>query len=267
MQFIPIVPYRYTTRIIRPESWALTLAHKYKDLEYLQAHNRMSIAGNKIILDNGAYELGRSVPFEELWELATSLTYPAQELVAPDVLKDGMQTLNLARTTLEFVLKQPITALPFKSLMFVPQGRDTAEWEACFFSLMRLFAEQTSLPFTLTIGIPKHAASFSYGRSQLLRIAIRFRRVAKHPYALHLLGIGEGRAELRALATAYRKHVRTIDSARPAVYAHHNIRIEPGMSHEYPGRKSDFFEAEFDVKQYNYMRYNVAYFTRWIEDE
>ena len=101
----------------RSHNFHLVLAHEcINNHEYIRYYVERSMAGDHIILDNGAYELGNSIDGPTLLAVAEQL-HPA-EIVCPDVMFDKDETVA---QSVEFMRRLKIHELPYKPLV-VPQG-------------------------------------------------------------------------------------------------------------------------------------------------
>ena len=69
------------------------------DKEYADFYKRKLETARFSILDNSAFELGKSIPFQELYDL--SKEYKPTHLVLPDVVNDYTQTINNANEYLK----------------------------------------------------------------------------------------------------------------------------------------------------------------------
>jgi len=79
------------------------------------------------ILDNGAFENKVPISHEEILELA--YTYNVQEIVLPDVWRDGQKTVSLHKEFMTVISKGDKKRFYF---MAVPHGKSILEYAACY---------------------------------------------------------------------------------------------------------------------------------------
>ena len=88
--------------IQRKQGLHLILAHLCdEEPKYKEFYKKRAEAGDYIILDNSAYELGHSYPAERLFELG--LEIGCKEIMAPEAFGDSKQTQDLV---MDFVFKR-----------------------------------------------------------------------------------------------------------------------------------------------------------------
>lgn len=99
------------------------------------------------ILDNGCYELGSSLPMEQILEAARIIN--ANEIILPDTMGDAEETIKATLEALKTLHKIfGIRSIPYK-LMAVIQGSKPSDYGFC--------AEvYKSYPEITTLGIPKN---------------------------------------------------------------------------------------------------------------
>lgn len=115
----------------------------------LYARNAEQTPGYRI-LDNSLIELGGSVSVERVLESAEKIQ--ADEIILPDVFKDGPATIKAVEEALAFLRKKyPKHDWPYK-LMAVAQGKDEYEWLDCYYTLLNMNEVDV-------IGIPKVLAT------------------------------------------------------------------------------------------------------------
>lgn len=122
-----------------------------KNLEYAAFYaDEASKPDTTVIMDNGIWELGSSMSFEDLMEASRNIL--PDELIAPDVLYNMPETL---KATAEFLARLKhfrgnVGSHPFLRFenFAVPQGKNRRDWLYCFDNF-------NSNPDIRTIGIPK----------------------------------------------------------------------------------------------------------------
>lgn len=127
-QFCIIAPTPYLERYAVKSHTHLVLAHIVdKDPGYAEFYRRMSARGDRIIMDNGAFELGESYDPERLIDLGNECG--ADAIVLPDYpFEPAAKTIAAAEQWADRV-----HAAGFKT-MFVPQSRrgDLEDWIDCY---------------------------------------------------------------------------------------------------------------------------------------
>ncbi len=124
------------------------LAQLYKDnMEYRFNIRKASVSGRPIMLDNGAWEFGKSMNTKDYIDIIDELR--PDYAVIPDVYKNKELTKKM---TLDFFDKYLIT--PNVKLMFVPQGEDIEQIIDCYNEVIN---QETDMWLnTSIVGIPKH---------------------------------------------------------------------------------------------------------------
>jgi len=224
----------------------LCLAHLLgNDSRQMDFYKRRAYVGEYVILDNGAYEFGCSIPFEHVLDVAKEIK--PKEIVLPDVFLKASATIDLALAGFDLLRHDP--QWEYTDLMAVPQGRNTDEWVAC---LKVLVAE--ILPDT--IGIPIVYESMM-GRGILIHKAVEF--LHDHPTChpdIHLLGWDRDLYKLNAYARQFPLWLRGIDSAKPIYFAQ---RPEPKsiLSGEDLKRPDDYFYLNAEDVDLQVVEYNI----------
>lgn len=218
--FAPIVPKAYKV----DSKFALVLAQNLIGNKKQKKYWR-EFKGYKV-LDNGAFELGKSIDLSILLDIAKAIN--ADEIVLPDVFRDKEETIKRTEEAIRKVdyYKKKGLLRPNVKLMAVPQGNDLYEWLTCFETFMRN-------PKIDVIAINRDSARFYGSRLETL----------KHVYAgiiaaspeikkeYHLLGMQDNIHEAKIVAEKY-PWVRSIDSCFPYLIAREyakkqkNVRLD-----------------------------------------
>lgn len=170
--------------------------------------------GSYKILDNGAYELGRSITTEEII-MAASLVR-CDELVAPDVLKDQQATFELTKSFLENPSVQLLRAHYGIKIMIVPQSVDEVSWPRSAYESVKAFEGSFDV-----IGVPKWLGMNSFEfRAKHLPEDLNVRKLLEpeRRFAYHLLGCNsynEAKAIVSNLDRWRAKKIRSIDTSLP----------------------------------------------------
>ena len=208
----------------------MCLAQFWNDPYYREYFLERKSFGDTIILDNGAYELGKSVNLTKLLEAAEALQ--PQILVLPDELMNGMSTVRLVREFIQIYLSNGLNAiLPNTEYMVVPQGASPKEWRQCLADLVAL-----NYPFTYW-GVPK-VSHLVFGGTRLTQCKEIIRVVPEAK--IHLLGIWSDPIS-EVLEARKLKQIISIDSKVPvnlglagrSLSEHHPKPISANYVHEY----------------------------------
>jgi hypothetical protein len=180
-------------------SYHLVLAQYLGDLDYIGFYRDRHRKGDFIIVDNGAAELGQSIPFETI--LYRAQLVGADEIVLPDVLDDGEATYQASAAV--------AWRVPTRQRAVVPQGRNWTEWTSCLESLIGLGCT--------TICIAKRYERLPGGRASALAILAQMSLLSG--YNVHLLGFDYNPLEEAKRALTFYPEIRGVDSAAPIAYA------------------------------------------------
>jgi hypothetical protein len=249
----------------------LVLTHLLSDINYYKHYKAQRDNGAYLVLDNSAHEKGEGEAARDL--LRDAMLLDAQEVVVPDVLFDAEKTVERAVQTHEEWFEagnQKILELS-PALMYVPQGQDVDEWESCLAQLIGIHlhsSKRYSIKQQFVIGVSKDYEMWNGGLVQLLVDSLLPRLVnVNDNYGffpqVHLLGWGRDLWALRDISRMCR-WVRSIDSAKPFVYAYHETRLHTTKPvPEYPGRPNHYFYCCLDEKaQVKAALHNVSTFRK-----
>ena len=221
-----IAPLRYTLQTNKLYSnYHLLLAQEFLTLPQELQQQALAFwksckqSGHYLILDNGAYELGKAIDFDMFVHLAVELQ--PNEIILPDVLQDGVTTMQQAK----FFYNAYASTLRNMALMAVvqvdsskPINMDEIEKQLHFYS--------NELPIT-AIGIPKHFGhDQNFGRvafTEQLHAFLCNHMGYKTAFAYHYLGLAS-LAEIAELPKY--EWIRGFDSAAAFVFALQEALLE-----------------------------------------
>jgi hypothetical protein len=243
----------------------LILAQEWSD-DYVRHYRDLADKGAHIIVDNGAYELGESIPFAEVLRRAHEVK--ATEVIFPDAMLDAEKSTQLTLEGIQAValrmLEHGSEQLPFRPF-YVPQGLLEVEWRESLRAIVRthlmVFGDR---PFTL--GLSKvYADEMSEGRVGLIeRYLKELHEKLTVQFDLHLLGWGGDLEEIPYIAREF-PWVRSVDTSKPYVWAMAGLRLHRyrGARVEEPHRPDGYFQYELSpdqrlIAQYNLERYRYA---------
>lgn len=230
-----------------PQKRHLVLSHLLQDKTYRDFYMERREAGDYIILDNSAHENGIGEGAEKL--LLQALALQPQELVVPDALEDAERTVEFASNALRTWFgfgRLSLTDLPIR-LMYVPQGKNLDEWSRCLTQLLSLhdaIADYSGTNYACTIGVSKDYGAWPGGLDALLTLLRPLSGID-----IHLLGCGHDYWTPRILAD---KHsIRSVDTAKPFVWALNNLVMERGPMYLHegmPSRPREYFYLSLDYE-------------------
>lgn len=244
MKIAPIPP----TDLLREfaTDYHLCLAHVLRDDEGQMAYykERAASMDDYVILDNGAYELGRSIPFQHLIDVALQIM--PQEIVLPDVFLNSKETI-LTACEGHNLLTNVGNAWAFidhpMNIMVAPQGKNLTEWLRCMDALINAMRPNV-------IGIPVVYEKMM-GRGVLIKEVIRyFEGDLYFRPEIHLLGWDGDLYKLMCYARDFPLWVRGIDSAKPFYYSldRNPMFLDQGPVRPRPDNYFDLLKDEFSIQ-------------------
>lgn len=247
MQIVPIPPVRLIGHAKEHASFQFALVHECEtrgaDSPYVQGYRNIGLDPNYyLMMDNGAFELGTSMPLDRIVRWANYLN--ANEVVLPDRMFMADETIRMsseAIPTLRKSLHNPKTVLNG-----VVHGRNHKEWLDCAYALADMGAD--------VLSIPKDYEAWPGGREVLIAMLTRI------GLPIHLIGMEKNYIDF----TKWRDKelVRSMDTAKPYILAHHGISwwFNPHALVNRRSRPADFFDITFDSEQIGIATHNL---TEW----
>jgi hypothetical protein len=226
----------------------LLLSHLTHYPGYLDFYRKRGRQGDYLILDNSAHEHGHGNRAQEL--LFQAMVVGAHEVVCSDVLFDAHGTAQASEAMMRYISSdygwESYMTAGSPRLMLVPQGKTEREVEQCLHRLIFLWTVHMERLSTHppVIGISKDyddeimdggIAGFIAKYCEPIRNRLNI--------DVHCLGWPKN---LWSLSEVHRQApwVRSVDSAKPFVYARAGIRLEPGGDvPTYPHRTPDYFNT------------------------
>lgn len=248
----------------------LTLAHLCEYDRYVEFYRNEREKGSYIILDNGAHEFQSGEGPNHLLEKAQKIR--ANEIVCPDFLFDADQTVSLAEKALPiFASEMGMRTLYYTGarvqvyrIMLVPQGKTYLSWRRCLHHLLELYYRQAFI-LPPVIGLSKDYEMWDGGLHKLLTVDI-LPLVRELSLDLHLLGWGRDMKALPVIARDYGSWIRSVDSAKPMVYAMSGVGIiDLFQAPEYPKRPEGYFQRALTPEELLLARANIDIFDRCCE--
>ena len=191
------------------------------------------------ILDNSLIELGGALSMERLVKAAEKVK--ANEIILPDVFRDGEATYNAAVDAIDWLYKHDLMG-KYK-LMVVCHGTTEEEFKKCFDRLNEL--EEVDV-----IGIPKVMSSLPWVKN-------RSRNSLKHIFMntnkeIHFLGSWYNLEEVLTLDKDVWNKVRSVDTCLPSLDVIQDLKFYQDrkgtidLEKEYPELTDDKYHAFMD---------------------
>ncbi|HEY7420085.1 MAG TPA: hypothetical protein VH593_33210, partial [Ktedonobacteraceae bacterium] len=219
---VAVIPPLPNLEIASLGSMHLVLNHMLDEDAYRSYYRKQGEQEQWLTLDNSAHEMSSGRSIEEL--LPNAIVLRAREIVLPDHLFHAMYTVESGRDALAFLAKSTLfkSCSPTPRLMVVPQGHDEADWVWCLRALVSSADAHGFLPL-LTIGLSKDYERFEGGLNRLLGLHLQ-PLWERHQIPVHILG-WPCTWEIIHLARRYPYMLRSIDSAKPVIYAQHGKKL------------------------------------------
>lgn len=200
MKLCSIVPIN-DLHITDNRPYHMLLVHLCENEKYLKWASQLN--GYKI-MDNSIIELGEAASFDKLLEYAFKVN--ADEIILPDVFKDGKSTIKLVKQYVSEYnkLKKEHPLRKWPKLMAVCHGINLKEFETSFNKLNQIKEIDT-------IGIPKVVTTWCKNRANLFNI------YSKTNKSIHLLGCQYSLSEFSQFTKEMKNKIRTVDTCLPAL--------------------------------------------------
>jgi len=241
-------------------SFEVPLAHLYdfdecQDYLFILSHlcenetyKSYVVSSNKFkILDNSAYELKKSIPVNQLCDIAEEIK--ADVIVVPDVVGNAVETLKMTEEFYKEFTKRP--NLRKVKTMIVPQGINYSEYLMCYYKMKEF-------PYSM-VGVAYYVPDSTSDLEDL-----RFKKVqsivnVELDKKIHLLGLHRP-----CFLYEYKKYlsIESIDTSVPVVLATYGKEFTDKSSKE--KRPSSFFDLRLNKEQLNLAKKNIMNFKRVI---
>jgi hypothetical protein len=251
MQVALITPVPLLAEFASRSKYHLTLATEILDsLDYQNYYRYARKVGDYVMLDNCAYELGKSVSSLQLRECINLIDPNAMFL--PDTRFNTKATLEQVKNY------APFFADGVLKLFAVPQGNSLQEVLFCYDELRKD-------PLIDGFGIYEEIGEVTGTgrRADFLRLLEATGRVDEHR-TYHCLGMEEDVEQIKELAKF--PWVMGVDSAKPIVYGIHGISLaKKGPLVPYPHRPKNYFEHS-DVQFRSVIHHNISMVQQWVQN-
>lgn len=218
------------------------------DAAYRAFFHREAEHGAEIIVDNGVFDLGHSLPAADL--IAATRAVDAREIVLPDVMRDGPATIRASDEAAREILD---LSDAFR-LCAVVHAADDDEW-------LRCYEHFASADYVGTIALP--ASRRPAPEHQLCRTrwaATRYLEdhgLVEERIVYRLLGLGRtGHLEL----VEQREHewIASVDGAAPVILGAMGIAMLPGGPYEKPSTPRIENLGPIPEDRFELIRRNIA---------
>lgn len=250
MKVATILPQTYLENT-EDDDYLMALAHlinKPGMEKYTEFFKRKSVDENTfIIMDNGLIE-GDPRPINEL--VCKAVEIGANELILPDVFRNGIATLKAVDEATTYLAKQ-CDLFSNMSFMAVPQGETLEQWLSCATLLL-------DNPIVSCLGIPKVLINIAGRDGRYIAIKELVNRVGDlGGRDLHLLGCWQTPLEVSIIAKGVDQgdlpEIRGVDSAIAYVATRANLKIND--SDRPDSRAIDFMHGT--VENRTLLAYNI----------
>lgn len=236
-----------------PYCLAHLISDKYHlDEQYALFYKRKLQESNFSILDNSAYELGKSIDLDELYRLGEE--YKPSHLVLPDVYGKMKETLELTN-----YYSEKYGSISTPKFFAVIQGQDRNEYTQCLNAYLHN-------PFIDIIGITFRTLSDGTTREEFLEDILRIPSLLLKAKKLHLLGCNNP-SEFLTMSRSILARVYSVDTSSPIINGWcHNSFTEKGYSGEKPKVKlADNLDIDLGSTQLNTIYNNVKHFRNYFK--
>lgn len=239
------------------------LAHLIgQDREYTEFYIEKCKSAPYSILDNSAFELGKSVDFEVLCK-AADLVKPTH-VVIPDWVNDCGKTLEFLDAFKTFILKRYNSAIPFK-LIAVIQGKDMGELFKCLNAIISVREEYLAeieiiaMPYDTIPGTDYHNIRYIVFR-QMQSI------LEDEGLKVHLLGL-QNYSEYALYTKEDKKLIHSVDSSAPIIYGWNKVKFGFGGTDvpKFREKLADNLHKVIDSEQLDAITHNVLHIRQIIK--
>lgn len=234
-----IAPVGILNRFAVGRPFHLALAHQIlTDQDYSNFYREESKRGSYVIVDNSLFENGHvSLTLSEV--MGAAIRVQAQEVVLPDVFKDGPATYESTKKSLQAARNLYHGQFRYAA---VAQGSTPIEFLECFTRLL-------SMDHIYCVQVPKVMDTiWPGGRAALMHYLNHYYPMTSVGKPVHLLGIWTDPIELVVCHNI--PWIRSVDTALPVQAAMQNVQISPTVGllnyESKPKRPKGFFhQTEF----------------------
>ena len=225
------------------------------DKEYTDFYVRKCKEATFSILDNSAFELGKSVDFEGLIE-AAELVKPTH-VVVPDWVNDCDKTLEFLKAFLSFLEHRygNLYSVPFK-LITVIQGKNMGELYKC---LNEITYQKKKCPAIDIVAMPFDTIPGTDYHNIRYIVFQHMKAVIKDNYLkVHLLGL-QNYSEYQLYTAEDKELIWSVDSSAPIIYGWNNVKFGFGGTDvpKFKEKLADNLNIELDENQIESIVHNI----------
>ena len=210
-----------------------------KNEQYCKFYADQVKKGAFVLLDNGAAESDQ-MTLDIMWQVIEKIN--PTEVILNDCLMDCDETIRRSSEALQFYKQKGYKG----QFMFVPQGSNLEEWIRCYETM-----DKTDIS---TIGVSKFVTS-GWNKRDARFDCCAYINVHGHE-PVHLLGCHNNINEVADIASSF-DFIRSNDTAIAYIYSQAHKLIG---SQDRPKGEIDFIKSNFDDRQQELLRLNIAIF-------
>lgn len=235
------------------------LGHLIKlDPEYKEFYKKQLLEADFSILDNSAFELGKSIADEELIEVARELR--PTHLILPDTINNKAVTLFTSKRFMEsYCLELMMLEI---TPIGVVQGETFIELLECVLKYRTLGVSYIAIPFDCIKGTDYSMVRFLFLRFLLNTIGEE--ELSK--LSIHFLGI-QNPQEMKLYSNKEKGFITSLDTSSPIL---HGVELSEfttwGCSKKKPKLKlADNLDMKLSLEQERVIRNNIKQFRKFTE--
>ncbi len=226
-----IRPYAYLESLPQNDYHLILAHHVIQNDVYAQYYQRALRRGATVILDNDAWETGRSASLDNLCEAIERLEANNGHLIVvmPDVLRHPTETLEASIDGYNFL--QP--RYPRIKALLIPQGHNAHAWHNCLVKLLQ------HIPDPALLGISRCQAETPEGIPFFSQLAY----VVAPTIQQHLFGVGTNYQQYCNIGSY--PWIRGFDTAKGTTAALAQMPLAQTLhaNQLLPGRPKGFFDT------------------------
>lgn len=234
------------------------------DEEYTDFYKRKCAAAPYSILDNSAFELGKSVDFDTLLD-AADLINPSHVII-PDWVNNSEKTIEYLHAFLDHLQKRykNPASLPFK-LIAVIQGTNLAEIYSSLNAIT--YQRQRFCKAIDTVAVPFDTLpNTDYHNIRYIVFQCIKQVLEDNFLQVHLLGL-QNFSEYYLYSNSDKRLIRSVDTSAPIIYGWNGIKFEfGGTAVPKPSEKlADNLDIMLDGNQVEIITHNVQFIKRLLK--
>ncbi|MFJ8752174.1 hypothetical protein ACIREO_23000 [Streptomyces sp. NPDC102441] len=222
--------------------------HVLSDRAYRDFFRREAEHGAEIIVDNGLFDLGYSLPAADL--VAAAQAVDAREIILPDVMRDGPATIKASDEAAREIRELSDTY----RLCVVLHAADDEEWRRCYDAFVtRDYVGAIALPASRRPAPEEQLCRTRWTATRYLED----RGLVDETIVYRLLGLGRtGHLEL----VEQREHewIASVDGAAPVILGAMGVEMLPEGPYEKPSTPRIERLGPIQQDRFDLIRRNIA---------